>query len=391
MEVYILDDAFRRVEMIEQYTSMIWTERYNTYGDFQLDIDPLLADPVLKTQGTYLACNYSDRVMYVDSTEDKMQDDGTRILTIKGKSLEALLENRPNDYTAISSGGAVAQIVLGPNTPAELMRNLFDVCCRNNTLMPSDNLPYIQTGTYSPAETIPESTDPVTVQSELGSLYATLANLAEIYRLGFRLIRPADDSKLYFEVYTGYDRTTGQIVNAPIVFSPELDNLTNTNELVSSANQKNVAYVFAPKGSRVVYAPDTDSSVTGFQKKVLIVNASDIDTDAGSLLQTQLLQRGLEELYKTNVVWGFDGEIPKSTGYIYGVNYKLGDLVEQRDNHGFATQMKVTEQIFVSDKEGEKNYPTLTVDTLITPGSWDSLPGNRVWDDYGDTVYWDNM
>jgi hypothetical protein len=36
MEWYTLDDALRRDQVIEEFNSFIWTERYSAWGDFQI-------------------------------------------------------------------------------------------------------------------------------------------------------------------------------------------------------------------------------------------------------------------------------------------------------------------------------------------------------------------
>lgn len=393
MEVYILDSNLRRDSVVEGYHSMIWTERYSTWGDFQLDIDPSLAEKALLSQGTYLAIDKSDRVMYTDDVESSSEEDGSRILTVKGKSLEKILDERPNSYTAISSGGAPAQVTLGPGLPAVLLRAIVDSTLRTNANITDDNISFLQAGSYSPLGDIAEPSDSVTILTDVDTLYNTVKTICDTYHLGFRLIRiedatPSNPAKLYFEVYTGFDRTTSQTANAAVVFSSELDNLTDTTELTTSAGFKNVAYVYGTNGSRVVYGDD--NTVLGFNKKVLIVTASDITTVAGATLNAQLDQRGKEELAKNRVVVGFDGQISQSSKYVYGTNYKLGDLVEQRSEHGYTNKMRVTEQIFVSDKEGEKSYPTLVLDSLVVPGSWDAISASKKWDDYT-TEVWDSM
>lgn len=391
MELYILDNVLRRAEVVEGYESLIWTERFNQYGDFQLDITPGMADKILTTQGTMLACDKSKRVMYVNEVENALTDDGKRVLRITGFSLEAKLLERPNDYTAIVSGAGATQVTLGPNTPGDIIRNLFHSICRTNPApFDSDNFPFVQAGTYSTPGSIPETSEVITVQSPLNNLYDTIKSIAEVVKLGFRIIRPADDSKLYFEVYTGNDRTTSQTVNLPVVFSPELDTLDNYKELTSTQNYRNVAYVYAPNGSMIVYGDNADTSTAGFNKHILIVDASDLDGAAGPVLDDQMAQRGREELAKANIVWGFDGEIPQASKYAYGLYYDLGDLVEQRSSNGLINKMRVTEQIFTHDAEGEKSYPTLTVDTLVLPGTWDAISPSVFWDSYT-TQHWDEL
>jgi hypothetical protein len=177
-----------------------------------------------------------------------------------------------------------------------------------------------------------------------------------------------------------------------VIFAPDLDNLSNTKELTSTALAKNVALVYAQNGSAVVFATGTDPSVSGDDRRVLLVKADDITLPAGDDLQAALQQKGLEELSKCQKIYGFDGEIPQLGSYVYGdpEGYDLGDLVEQRDEDGFGTNMRVTEQIFVSDAQGERSYPTLSEVITINPGSWYSWDSNQVWDDVPDTTYWAN-
>jgi hypothetical protein len=56
-------------------------------------------------------------------------------------------------------------------------------------------------------------------------------------------------------------------------------------------------------------------------------------------------------------------------------------MVEQRNTDGVTNKMRVTEQIFVNDKEGERSYPTLSLFQFINTGSWLSWEQNQVWAD----------
>lgn len=395
MDVYILDSNLRRTEMVESFESMIWTERYSAWGDFQLDIDPVLAERDLFTQGTPIAIDKSERVMTVDTAQITHNEDGKKVLTVKGKSLEAVLEQRPNQY-GFYTGAAAVEVVFPSATPGTTLRGLLDSCTRVNTQIPSDNLPFLVAGTInSTSGAIAEFSDAVLLRTNLDTLYNTVKNIADVYRLGFRLVwREGPDplggalpSKLYWEVYTGWNRTTLQSVNDPVVFSEALDNLTDTVELTSTAGWKNIAYVFHPEQSRIVYASGIDPSISGFDKKILIVDASDISDLTGSALSSAMDQRGREELAKNDIAIGFDGKIAQNGTYVYGTHYKLGDLVEQRSASGIITNMTVTEQIFVSDQTGEKSYPTLTYLSTTSPGTWNSIAAGKVWYDYTTEVW----
>jgi hypothetical protein len=210
------------------------------------------------------------------------------------------------------------------------------------------------------------------------TVYDAIAQICSTYNLGFRLLREYDTSNLWFDIYSGSDRTTGQSTLAPVVFAPGLDNLENTKELTIVENAKNVAYVFSPAGFEMVYPEDVDPDVEGFERRVLVVNASDI-TSENPDVSAALIQRGKEELAKNRTYQAFDGEISQNSSYKYGIHYNLGDLIEMRNEDGIANNMRVTEQIFVSDKEGERAYPTLTLNVFINTGSWLSWMKDKTW------------
>lgn len=378
MDVYILDNLLRRTAVVDDYETLIWTERYKAMGDFELHIRSDRGTRALFTPDLMLVINESYRVMVVETVENTTNDQGVMMLKVTGRSLERILAERVNRRSGFSTGAPPTDDTL-TNTPGNLMRYYFNAICRNNTIIPTDNIPYLQPGSLLPPGSIPEPSDPVTMQINVASLYDTLKNIADIYDLGFRLLRNGDLTQLYFDVYTGDDRTTQQTVNANVVFSQDLDDLTDTSELTSVANQRNVAYVRSPNGSRMVYTNGDSSSTSGFAKRILYVEANDITLAAGTALQNALEQRGQEELAKALVNVAFDGEIPQQGPYKYGIDYDLGDLVEQRNADGLTTNMRVTEQIFVCDAQGTRSYPTLETRQLITPGSWLAWDNNQVW------------
>jgi len=271
-----------------------------------------------------------------------------------------------------------------------IARKIFHDICVTGILDSHDVIPYIVEGTFMPVSTIPEPTDSITVEIEPTTVYEAIEDICNVWSLGFRLLRNFDTTQLYFDVYSGSNRTTAQSLLPPVIFTPSLDNLQNTKELITIEKAKNVAYVYSPAGFQKVYAPGVDPATLGFERRILPVNASDITSDNPNI-PAALLQRGMEELAKNRVYQAFDGEIPQHSQYKYGTHYQLGDLIEMRGVDGVINNMRVTEQIFVSDREGERSYPTLSLNNLITAGSWLSWNNNKVWADMGATEYWSNQ
>lgn len=384
-EWYTLDDSLRRDTVIEGFESFIWTERYSGYGDFQVITKSTFQSRQLLTPQTMIAMNKSTYVMMIDTVVDETAEDGTRNLTVTGKSLEALLDSRVAMPAVTDTTTTPAWVVV--DTPGNVCRYMFNQICVVGVLNENDTIPFYQAGTLLPAGNIPEESSTITVSAPPDTLYNTIKKICDTYFLGFRLVRNGEQSQIYFEVYTGNDKTSDQVILDPVIFTPNMDNLEKGTLLTSSAPVKDVAYVFAQNGSRVVYAVGADINATGQNRRVLLINSSNT-AEAGIELDDGLEAEAQIALANSRLIYAFDGELPQVTQYEYGVHYHLGDLVEERNADGYGNQMLVTEQIFSSDKTGEKSYPTLTAKLLITPGTWSATPGTLHWEDEDESVIW---
>lgn len=386
MEVYTLDPLLRRVELFEDFESLIWTERYKENGDFEMKLASTRRSRFLLKTDTLLAMNESHRVMKIENVEDATDDDNRRTLTVKGRSLEVLMYDRVAKESTSDLITSPKWTIAGLS-PTDVARKIFHDICVTGVLSTDDIVPYIYEGTFTEESNVPEPVDTVTVEIEPTTVYDAISQLAEIWNFGFRILRQGDMSKIWFDVYMGADRTTGQTTLPAVVFSPQLDNLQNTKSLISTENAKNVVYVFSPNGFETVFADGVDTDIAGFERRVLMVKADDITDEAypdPGDLTAALIQRGSEELSKARTYQGFDGEISQSSQYKPGRDYNLGDLVEMRDVDGTTNEMRVTEIIYASDNEGERSYPTLSINKFINTGSWLSWLNNKMWSEMED-------
>jgi hypothetical protein len=298
-------------------------------------------------------------------------------LIVKGRSIEAILLDRV-------AKDSLSTLTVSPqwtitDTPAAVARKIFHDICVTGILNAGD----VISGVYETSfitSNIPEPIDPITVHIKPQTLYDATVNICVPWELGFRLITDGY-GYLYYNIYSGSDRTTSQTVLPAVVFATELDNLQNTKELTTIDKSKNVAYVFSPDGFQMVYPTGVDPTVAGFERRILVVDASDITSTSVSDVPSALIQRGKEQLAAARTFQGFDGEISHNSQYVYGVDYNLGDVVEMRNTDGVVNDMRVTEQIFVSDKEGDRSYPTLVTNIIINTGSWLSWLNNKQWID----------
>lgn len=401
MEVYTLDSLFRRTKVIDKFESMIWTERYNEYGDFELELKSTYEARSTLIPGVHLAQNNSHRVMTVETIEDRTDEDGQEMLTIKGRSIETVLQDRVAKYSLSNLATEPSWILRG--SPKDISEEMFDHICRPpGALTANDEIPFITAGTMFPADppdAVPfiidkypgvDILDPlvyITWEQKPDSLYNAIRAICLAYDLGFRLTRNYDNSELYFEVYEGKDRTTNQDERTPVLFSVGLDSIQNTVEFTSIQGAKNFAYVFSETGFVVTSAYGAYDA-SGFERRSIVRTA---EVPSGEDPISYMQQIAGEELERNKGIAIFDGEIDPRSEYVYGVDYDLGDLVEMRNKDGVIAQKRVTEQIFVEDSRGERSYPTLSMGVFDVPNTWRSYGNDDIaWIDMA-TEYWVDM
>lgn len=390
MDINILDSLYRRIEVVDNFVSLMWTERFQDEGNFELHTHSTLENRRRFVSGVKLSIDDSYRVMVVETVEDDTDDDGARILKITGVSLENILKQRAALAALTDLETDPQWIVTG--IPREIATQLFHDICVTGILDTGDIITGITELNIFPADTIPEPTEEIAYVIDPTTLYQAIKNICDLYIMGFRLVRDHDTTLLYFDVYMGCDRSTEQSTFPAVIFSPDLENLHSTRRLASTAAYKNAAYVISPVGHEVVYPANVDPTVEGFERRVLLVKADDITDVVPADATEKMIQRGREELAKNRAFVGLDGEVAFNSQYTYGIHYNLGDLVSQRDEDGTTSIMRVSEQIFASDAEGDRSYPTLTVDTVITTGSWLDMDPEAEWVDYdSESIAWDEM
>lgn len=385
MDYYILNSLYQRIQVVENYESIIWTERYADIGDITITMASTLENRNKFSAGTLIGKSDSARVMVIETFEDSEDASGQQILRLTGRSLEKILSDR----VAAKTDGTTWLLT---GLPAAIARQIYHDICVTGTFNTGDIIPGVTEGTFFPEDTLPEPPDEITYSVDVTSVYQATKSLCDPFGMGFRLVKDGDTSQLYYDIYVGSDRTSQQTDYPAVVFSEDLETLQSPTELTSIALYKNVAYVFSPAGSTIVYALDVDPTVAGFDRQALWVKVDDIAEDEDpDVALAKMIQKGTEELYKSRRFSAFDGELNPYNAYEYGVLYNVGDLVEMQNRSGVRNQMQVTEQISISDAQGERSYPTLSLRTFVSVGSWLARPHDQHWDDVPGTEHWNDL
>lgn len=402
MDIFLLDVMLRPIDVVDQYISFIWTERWNTFGDFQI---VTLATPNNKRRfvvDTQLTIAQSKRVMIIESIEEKDDIENGNILTVKGRCLNSILEKR----LAARFNFAHDQILPSWDsvgwTPKELLEMYFFTICYDGELNSGDIIPYLQPqGTTSlyPVENI---VDPWPSDFQWSTkpedMYKAFQDICSAYDVGFRFYKSPTDSKMYFEGMMGSDRTTQQSHFTPVIFSYDTANLLDTTNLIDNTKKYNAVWVIYfykdvsdndVTMSALVKASELDFSPGGFDQKTKFLSVTQLPEDMALVdVPDYLVKLGQEELGRSTPINVYDGEIAKTANYKYEVDYNLGDIVEVRGNDGGTAYMRVVEQIFSSDQSGDSVYPSLVTRSFVNPGTWASWKYNIEWSAVGSEEYW---
>lgn len=344
MDLFLAFEDLKPARIIEKYESLVWTERYSDAGDFTLvvkEIGPLAGR---LTAYKFILSSESDRIMMIESFETTGRADGEDVVTIKGRSVEALLDYRSNEIRTedewILTGSA---------------GQLCEKWVRWYFVNPSDTLDRVdrlRTEITHPSNPI------MRFQSQRDTIYNIVKSLCDSAGLGFRIRRDPVDDTMVFGVYKGLDRTNPDSI-AYRVFSEDTDNLVNSRVTASISSYRNHARVIGKRTQVDVYAPGTSIYVSGIARRTMVIQASDVGDENQTYEQDReiLRQRGLEELAKdeNRVTRMVDGDVPPNR---WDRGTGLGSIVFVRDNQGYETKMRVVEEILSIDSEGLRVIPT---------------------------------
>lgn len=347
MYVYLLDELFRKVEVIDVFESLIWTDRYREHGDFELFTYPTKQLLEKAKDNMYLQNPMSEHTMIIEAQRIQSDVENGNRLIITGRSLESILKRR---------------IVMTVTTLEGNLQDCVERLLNENCIKPKDTKRKI------PDFVFKRSTDPrindLTFDGQFFgvNLYDAIQTICEEPDLGFKIV--LNDTKFEFSLYKGEDRSYNQVKNPYVVFSPNFENIVESNYLHSVEDYSNTAIVSGETeryGETTITVGDTQ----GLLRREIYSNAMDISDklEDGSVVSKDayiklLTQRGAEDLKDFKLKNMFDGRVETSRSYSYGVDFSMGDLVQLENEYGMGGTSKVTEIIWTQDENGENTFPT---------------------------------
>lgn len=372
MEPYTLTRDYQKKDIIDGFTSIIWTERY--YGDSEVElVVPLTKSMINKLPvGIFLAIEESDELMILETAN---VENGK--LKLSGISILSWLNNRFIRTSALHQDRY--WYIEGESPGQVLWAMVYYMCVGGEYLDGTTPI-----GISNPSQFIlpglglydyDTSGEPLKVGISYGPLYTAMREFAETYEMGMQIILDtSSETPLQFRSYKGLDRTSTQTELPVVRFSSEMESLSDIKEIESIAKLATQVYSFAPglnpnEGEPELRTTPGISTLAGeeyigFDLRAKMIFADDITTDqvggSSNTLLDILNSRAQTELIKDKYIKTVDGEIVPDSQFQYGLDYNLGDIIEVEGDTGITQKSRITEYIRSHDANGEKAYPTVT-------------------------------
>jgi hypothetical protein len=293
--------------------------------------------------------------MIIETVIIESSPDEGPILTVKGRSLESVLDRRIILKQLLLDG------TLQDGIEAILDDNVIA------SIYPERNYPNF---TFSP------SSDPdVTGLSLEAQFYSenmldAIQDLCVEANIGF-MLQLVPFNNLVISLYAGTNRSYSQSTNPFVVFSSRFDNVINVQFYKSIRSEKNFVLVSGDPNGSPGFPPRQQtwkSTVgTGLNRFEMFVDARDIPRNDETLeieiseaeYLAQLAQRGGQELAKRNSFSLYECQVDLSNSYQYQEDFFLGDIVQVEDDYGNREAVQITEITFSENLSGYNVYPTL--------------------------------
>lgn len=386
MNIVIMNKEFESIALIEKIISLIWNDKFNEAGDFELYLPAGAYDTQLFKIGYYVYTTLSDRLMIIEETVCETGAEDGDFLTIKGHSLESILTRRVVDTETNISGnlqdGIAALLnahVISPSDPKRKIPNvIFE---RSND---SRITALTMDAQYSGGE----------------NLYDVIQEALATNKIGMKMLRDSEN-RFVFSLYMGVDRSYAQEEIPWVAFSPEYENIISSDYTESIENYKNQIIVVGSYDEPPEKDEDSEEPPIGGEEPPTevepveekepipirievgdnsgldrfefyvdarditsrIVNEDEDDPTAEEEYLTEeefrqkLIERGNQTLDEHKMEKDFNAEVDYNQNFKMGVDYFLGDILQVSNSYGMTASLRVNEYIISVSETGEEHYP----------------------------------
>lgn len=343
MDIYVLNKSLEKIGIIDEYTSLIWTKRYYTAGDFELYVPASVALFELLQEDFYLQRTDDDRAMIIETIQLQTDAEEGNYIIVSGRSVESILARR---------------VIWNQTILNDTVENAIRQVITENCISPADTARKIN-GLELAA---PSGFGEALQQQTRGDVISEwLETVCRTYGYGWKIT--INDGRFIFSIFKGTDRTYGNAAGNPfVVFSPDFDNLINSNYMKDKQSYKNTALILG-EGEGTSRKSAVVGTAEDLERYEIYVDARDISSNNGAISEGEynnlLSERGKQSIAEQAITTAFDGEIDGNGIYTYKKDFDIGDIVQIKNDYGIKAKSRIVEIIENDDESGRHIVPTL--------------------------------
>lgn len=226
-EVYILDSDFRKVDIIDDYTSLIWSRRYYETGDFELYCNASEKNIELLQIGNYVMRIDDDEIFRIETVEIETNVEEGDFITATGRDLRSILYQRVTEYNW--------------TYPAMRIETLVRQIVYNNFVEPDNELRKVDNFVVGTDQGLTDQYYSQ-IEVECQNIGEWIEDICDNYSWGWRVAfneysTDVGDYELIFDVYKGEDKTD------TVIFSEDYENLVDSSYKEDRTEYYNVMVV----------------------------------------------------------------------------------------------------------------------------------------------------
>ena len=286
IDIVVLDGDLNRIDVVDNYESLIWVSRYNDIGDCELYLPATDKAIQLLRKGYYLARDDDDMVCRIERVEIDTDVENGNYLAVTGYDVKKILDQRVI-WSQMNVDGYVEDELRTMVQNSVCTPALYGRQIKNSV---GQQMFYLG----DPAG----FTEVTTEQISYKNVGKRIREICKKHNWGYKVV--VDSNKFWFVLYDGTDRTSS------VVFSEDYENLRSTKYIDDSSNLANVALV-AGEGEGSQRSRNVSGYAEGIDRYEIFVDAKD--------LSRTIKFEELTDLYPLSSVGG--------QGYIDGKYYKM--------------------------------------------------------------------
>lgn len=384
-DVLIYDENWDLQAVIDNYESLVWTDKAKECGDFELYMyyDPDLWKRI--ALGTFLRIQDSEHTMRVSKRDlkDTFEDAPRMIFT--GKSMEYITSSR-----------VLYKQIDVTDTPGNIVNKLLDENCIDGPNLqqfaPEPGNPNKKyrgiTGLYRDGSNWSLELGETKISKQyLGqNIYEAVSELVKIYSspMCYIFVHHTDDNKWRWRLGTGVNRSWNQGINEWVTFSSDFNNLKASEYIQDNEKYANAFYVTGadpgdgkprvtvpiervengtPRGEFISGTKRIEKWIDGSNVRLKDDNNHDIPFQ---MYVNELLSYGHASMREHIMETSFIGDVDPNVQWVYMRDYYIGDIVNVIDDMGNGAWCVIDGVTITADKNGIVIVPDFKAVRTIT-------------------------